>query len=133
MPTCCPTSSARKANENGGDDFHGGDGPLHVSNGRSQVPLFKTFIDAGKQAGHPATDDFNGHQQEGFGPYQLTVKDGERWSAAAAYLKPALARPQSDGRSQRPYHARDVRGQTRDGRRIPAKGPNFIRFVRRAR
>lgn len=88
-----PYFKRSEANENGGDQFHGGDGPLHVSNGRSEVPLFKTFIEAGKQAGHPHTDDFNGFQQEGFGPYQLTVKDGERWSAAAAYLRPVLARP----------------------------------------
>jgi choline dehydrogenase len=88
-----PYFKRSEANENGGDDFHGSDGPLSVSNGRSEVPLFKTFIEAGKQAGHPQTGDFNGHQQEGFGPYQLTVKDGERWSAAAAYLRPVLGRP----------------------------------------
>jgi choline dehydrogenase len=88
-----PYFKRSEANENGGDEFHGGEGPLAVSNGHSQVPLFKTFIEAGKQAGHPQTDDFNGAQQEGFGPYQLTIKDGERWSAAAAYLRPVLGRP----------------------------------------
>ncbi|MCE9521791.1 MAG: choline dehydrogenase [Alphaproteobacteria bacterium] len=88
-----PYFKKSESNENGGDGFHGGEGPLHVSNGKSEVPLFKTFIAAGKQAGYPTTEDFNGFQQEGFGPYQLTVKDGERWSAAAAYLKPVLNRP----------------------------------------
>ncbi|MGC8533923.1 MAG: choline dehydrogenase [Rhizomicrobium sp.] len=79
--------------ESGGDDFHGDAGPLHVSNGRSTNPLFRTFIEAGVEAGHKRTSDFNGFQQEGFGPYQLTIHEGRRWSAASAYLRPALKRP----------------------------------------
>ncbi|HMO43296.1 MAG TPA: GMC family oxidoreductase N-terminal domain-containing protein, partial [Phenylobacterium sp.] len=47
----------------------------------------------GRQAGHPITKDFNGFQQEGWGPYQLTIHDGQRWSAARGYLHPALKRP----------------------------------------
>src|SRR4051794_39050362 len=82
-----------EANENGGDEFHGADGPLHVSNGRSANPLFRTFVQAGMEAGHPYTKDFNAYSQEGFGPYQLTIRNGRRWSAAAAYLKPILSRP----------------------------------------
>jgi choline dehydrogenase len=81
-----------EANENGGDDFHGSEGPLHVSNPRSGNPLFRTFVQAGLQAGHPGTGDFNGAQQEGFGPYQLTIHNGRRWSAASAYLTPILSR-----------------------------------------
>jgi choline dehydrogenase len=81
-----------EANENGGDEFHGGEGPLRVSNGRSTNPLFKSFIQAGLDAGHQATSDFNGVQQEGFGPYQLTIHEGKRWSAAKAYLHPILNR-----------------------------------------
>jgi len=81
-----------EANENGGDAFHGGEGPLRVSNGRSTNPLFKSFIQAGADAGHPQTADFNGSQQEGFGPYQLTIHEGKRWSAAKAYLHPILDR-----------------------------------------
>ena len=79
--------------EGGGDAYHGGDGPLHVSKASSKSPIYSSFIAAGAQAGHKLTPDFNGHQQEGFGPYQLTIKDGKRWSAAAAYLHPALSRP----------------------------------------
>jgi choline dehydrogenase len=79
--------------ESGGDDFHGDAGPLHVSNGRSVNPLFRAFVEAGKEAGHPVTKDFNGYAQEGFGPYQLTIHEGRRWSAASAYLKPVLDRP----------------------------------------
>ena len=79
--------------ESGGDDFHGDAGPLHVSNGRSVNPLFRAFVQAGREAGHPVTKDFNGYAQEGFGPYQLTIHEGRRWSAASAYLKPVLDRP----------------------------------------
>ncbi len=85
----------RKAegNQNGSSAFHGGDGPLGVSNAAKSNVLFDAFIEAGKQAGHPYTDDFNGPQQEGVGPYQTTIKNNQRCSAAVAYLKPALARP----------------------------------------
>jgi len=79
-------------NENGGDDFHGGDGPLRVSNGRSVNPLFRAFVKGGAQAGFAETPDFNGYAQEGFGPYQLTIHNGERWSAAKGYLTPVLGR-----------------------------------------
>ena len=79
--------------ETGGDDFHGSSGPLHVSWGKSTNPLYHAVIEAAVQAGHKKSDDFNGHDQEGFGSYQLTIKDGERWSASFAYLKPALERP----------------------------------------
>jgi choline dehydrogenase len=79
--------------EGGGDAYHGGDGPLHVSKASSPNPIYSSVIQAGAQAGYLTTKDFNGFQQEGFGPYQLTIRDGKRWSAAAAYLRPALGRP----------------------------------------
>jgi choline dehydrogenase len=79
--------------EGGGDDYHGADGPLHVSKAASRHPVYSGFIAAGAQAGHPLTADFNGYRQEGFGPYQLNIKNGRRWSASAAYLHPALSRP----------------------------------------
>ncbi len=79
--------------EGGGDPWHGGDGPLKVSKASSPNPIYKATIEAGGQAGYPLTSDFNGFQQEGWGPYQLTIHDGERWSAARGYLHPALGRP----------------------------------------
>ena len=88
-----PYFKRAETNEHGGDDFHGDDGPLYVSSGRSANPLFRAFVEAGTEAGHKQTRDFNGFQQEGFGPYQLTIKQGRRWSAASAYLRPALDRP----------------------------------------
>lgn len=77
----------------GGDpDWRGTDGPLHVTRGPRKNPLFQAFVDAGKQAGYETTDDYNGEKQEGFGPMEQTVYKGRRWSAANAYLKPALKR-----------------------------------------
>ncbi|MBV8593387.1 MAG: choline dehydrogenase, partial [Caulobacteraceae bacterium] len=78
--------------EGGGDAYHGHDGPLHISKAASKSPIYGAFIAAGAEAGYPLTADFNGYRQEGFGPYQLTIRDGRRWSASAAYLRPALAR-----------------------------------------
>ena len=77
----------------GGDPaWRGADGPLHVTRGRRDNPLTRAFVEAGRQAGYPVTGDYNGHRQEGFGPFDMTVHKGERWSAAKAYLRPALKR-----------------------------------------
>lgn len=75
----------------GGDaSWRGTDGPLHVTRGPRENPLTRAFVEAGRQAGYPVTGDYNGYQQEGFGPFDMTVWKGQRWSAANAYLKPAL-------------------------------------------
>ncbi|SCY72937.1 choline dehydrogenase [Paracoccus tibetensis] len=71
-------------------DLRGSDGPLHVTRGKRKNPLFNTFIEAGRQAGWPYTPDYNGASQEGFGPMEATIWKGRRWSAANAYLRPAL-------------------------------------------
>ncbi|UWQ29984.1 choline dehydrogenase [Leisingera sp. M523] len=77
----------------GGDpDWRGTDGPLHVTRGPRDNPLHDAFVNAGAQAGYPVTSDYNGEQQEGFGPMEMTVYKGQRWSAANAYLRPALKR-----------------------------------------
>ena len=74
----------------GGDAaWRGTDGPLHVSRGPRENPLFDAFVQAGAQAGYEVTDDYNGQKQEGFGPMEQTVWKGRRWSAANAYLRPA--------------------------------------------
>ncbi len=84
----------RMENWSGGDDtiYRGHSGPLHVSRGTRKNPLFMAFQEAGRQAGYPVTEDYNGGQQEGFGAMEQTVFKGERWSAAKAYLRPALKR-----------------------------------------
>ena len=78
-------------NGHGGDpEWRGKNGPMHVTRGPRKNPLFKAFVEAGKQAGYEATSDYNGEKQEGFGPMEQTVYKGRRWSAANAYLRPAL-------------------------------------------
>ncbi len=75
----------------GGDaDWRGTDGPLHVTRGTRENPLVTAFVEAGREAGYQVTDDYNGEKQEGFGPMEQTTYKGQRWSAANAYLKPAL-------------------------------------------
>jgi len=81
----------------GGDpSWRGTDGPLHVSRGPRANPLYHAFVEAGRQAGYQITDDYNGKKQEGFGAFEQTVWQGRRWSAANAYLRPALKRPNCD-------------------------------------
>jgi choline dehydrogenase len=63
-----------------------------VSRGHTPQPLFQAWVEAGKQAGYPMTDDLNGYQQEGLGPMDMTTFRGRRWSAAKAYLRPAIRR-----------------------------------------
>jgi choline dehydrogenase-like flavoprotein len=80
-------------NERGGDAFHGSDGPLNVKDLASPNRFAPVFVEAGKQAGYVANPDFNGAELEGVGIYQVTHKEGERVSAAKAFLTPNLARP----------------------------------------
>ena len=82
-----------EGNTRGADAFHGGDGPLTVAPLRHHNVLSQAFIDAAVAAGHPRNDDFNGAHQQGFGYYAVTQRNGARCSAAVAYLRPALARP----------------------------------------
>ena len=77
----------------GGDEYHGDSGPLHVACGRGKNPLFGAFTKAAQQAGYPYTSDMNGYQQEGFGPMDRTTGGGIRHSTAVAYLRPAMRRP----------------------------------------
>jgi choline dehydrogenase len=71
-------------------DWRGADGPMHIRRARQWNPLFHAFVEAGQQAGYPGTEDYNGHQQEGFGAFDMSVWKGRRWSTANAYLRPAL-------------------------------------------
>lgn len=80
-------------NARGASTHHGVGGPLHVMDLPSPNPLGARFVEAARQAGYPINPDFNGASQEGVGPYQVTQKNGERCSAARAYLTPNLARP----------------------------------------
>ena len=74
----------------GGDEYRGSTGPLHVNKGNEMVhfPLYQAFVDAAVEAGYPSTSDYNGYRQEGFGAYHMTVDKGVRSSAHRAYLDP---------------------------------------------
>ncbi len=76
----------------GDTSFRGTAGPLHITRGPRSNPLFDAFIRAGAEAGYPVTTDYNGQAQEGFGPMEATIWKGRRWSAANAYLRPAMKR-----------------------------------------
>jgi choline dehydrogenase len=70
----------------------GQSGPLHVTRGVRENPLYHAFVDAGREAGYQSTPDYNGAKQEGFGDMEMTVWKGRRWSAANAFLRPVLKR-----------------------------------------
>ena len=91
---CLPYFRRAEGWVGGSDEYRGDDGPLAVCNGNQMQlsPLYRAFIDAGCEAGYPATGDYNGFRQEGFGPMHMTVRNGVRASSANAYLRPVLQR-----------------------------------------
>lgn len=83
----------RMEHAHGGEQgWRGTTGPLHVRPGPQWNPLYQVFVEAGRQAGFETTEDYNGSKQEGFGAMEQTIHLGRRWSAANAYLRPALKR-----------------------------------------
>ncbi|HYA51553.1 MAG TPA: GMC family oxidoreductase N-terminal domain-containing protein, partial [Streptosporangiaceae bacterium] len=88
-----PIFKKSEHNERLEDRYHGRGGPLNVADHRFRHPLSEMFVAAAEATGVPANADFNGTVQDGVGFYQLTQKDGLRWSTASAFLRPALARP----------------------------------------
>jgi choline dehydrogenase-like flavoprotein len=92
-----PYFKRSERNERGSDALHGGEGPLHVCDQREPRPITRAFIAACSENQIRTNDDFNGAEQEGAGAYQVTqfgagLRNGERCSAAAAYLHPAMGR-----------------------------------------
>ncbi|MEM7667046.1 MAG: GMC family oxidoreductase N-terminal domain-containing protein [Pseudomonadota bacterium] len=77
-----------EANERGADEYHGEGGPLFVSDQGSPNPASHAFVEAAAALQLRTNDDFNGERQDGFGLYQVTQRNGERWSAARAYVEP---------------------------------------------
>ncbi|PCK31115.1 choline dehydrogenase [Pseudoalteromonas piscicida] len=87
--SCLPYFKRAESWYLGGDEYRGEKGPLGTNNGNEMAnPLYRAFISAGEQAGYAFTKDYNGEQQEGFGPMHMTVKDGKRCSSSRAYLDP---------------------------------------------
>ena len=77
----------------GADAWRGDGGPLATAQGRKLNPLYEAFIEAGREAGYAVSSDLNGERQEGFGPLDMTVRDGVRASTANVYLRPSMKRP----------------------------------------
>ena len=82
-----------ETNSRGGDAYHGGEGPLAVSDVPNDYAAVEAFVAAGAQAGHPINRDFNGADTEGVGAYQYTIRDGRRCGVRAAYIDPIVGRP----------------------------------------
>ena len=122
-------------------EYHGKGGPLAVNKSRSGNPVQQIFLQAAQEAQFRLREDFNADEHEGLGIYQLTQKNGERCSAARAYIHPAYGKPrQSARRDPCPCHPHPVRRQARGRRRIPpgqgveadprpARGDRFLRRV----
>ena len=87
--SCLPYFKKMESWMGGANDYRGGKGPVHVNAGNNMKlnPLYQAFIDAGLEAGYPYTEDYNGHQQEGFGQKHMNVFNGVRQSTAVTYLK----------------------------------------------
>jgi len=84
-----------KRSENNADfdgDYHGKDGPLHVNKLRTDNPIHDTFLQAAREGQFRTRDDFNAEDHEGLGIYQVTQHNGERWSAARAYIHPHIGK-----------------------------------------
>ena len=87
-----PYFKRSESSERGADDLHGGDGPLNTTPRHDGNPLTQAFVEAAVEAGIGRNHDFNGPTMDGAGMYDSTTKDGSRWSAASAYLVPAMKR-----------------------------------------
>ncbi len=92
-PDLIPYFLRAEDNSRGASAYHGAGGPLSVQDLKHKSPLTRAFVTATRECGLPANEDFNGVTQDGTGFYQVTQRDGRRWSAADAYLRPALGRP----------------------------------------
>ena len=115
----------------GGGPLRGTDGPLKVTRGPETNPLYQAFIEAGVEAGYARSANMNERQHEGFGPMEMTVGEGRRWSAAVAYLRPALRQ----GNVRLLCHALVERvlfdGKTATGVQFTRRGQSSIARARR--
>ncbi|MEA2423545.1 MAG: choline dehydrogenase, partial [Thermoleophilaceae bacterium] len=87
-----PMFKRSEDNERGKSEYHGTGGPLSVIDSRSRNPMSEAWVEAAAETGLPLNDDFNGARQDGVGLYQVTQRNGMRWSTAAGFLRPALER-----------------------------------------
>lgn len=87
---CLPYFKRLEAFDKGGNEYRGGNGPIAITTMKAELEPFQAFLEAGQQAGHPLTDDYNGFRQEGVHAYQANIDKGVRASGGRQYLRPAL-------------------------------------------
>jgi choline dehydrogenase-like flavoprotein len=123
-----------KAEDNvrGGSEYHGVGGPLRVSEQRSPRPLNNRLLDASEAAGIPRIADYNGPEQDGVSMFQVTQKNGKRFSAADAYLRPALTRPNLELRTGVTVLGIELDGDQAVGVRL-RKGRSGVEVARASR
>lgn len=119
-------------NVRGASEFHGVGGPLHVAEQRSPRPLGRRLLSASEQAGIPRIADYNGPEQDGVSMFQVTQRDGRRFSAADAYLRPARSRPNLEVRSQVLVLGIELEGERAAGVRV-RKGRGGVETIRAQR
>jgi len=123
-----------KAEDNvrGPSEYHGVGGPLHVSEQRSPRPISRRLLDASEAAGIPRIADYNGPEQDGASMFQVTQRNGRRFSAADAYLRPALGRPNLEVRTNVTVLGVELQGDRAVGVRL-RKGRSAAEVVRAER
>jgi choline dehydrogenase-like flavoprotein len=123
-----------KAEDNvrGASEFHGAGGPLRVSEQRSPRPMSRRLLAASEAAGIPLIADYNGPEQDGASMFQVTQKGGARFSAADAYLRPALTRPNLEVRTKVTVLGVELDGERAVGVRL-RKGRKGVEVVRAER
>ena len=109
----CPTSRSRSTSSAAGDDSRGKGGPLNVADMCDTHELCDAFIDAAAATGYPKNKDYNNGDQEGFGYYQVTMKNGKRQSTARAFLDPIPQPAEPQDRDRCPGEQHHPRGQAR--------------------
>ena len=119
-------------NVRGASEFHGAGGPLRVSEQRSPRAINRRLLDASEAAGIPRIADYNGPEQDGVSMFQVTQKDGRRFSAADAYLRPAMTRPNLEVRTNVEVQGVELEGGRAVGVRV-GRGRSGSELVRAGR
>ena len=119
-------------NARGASEYHGAGGPLRVSEQRSPRPMSRRLLAASQAAGIPRIADYNGPEQDGVSMFQVTQRNGARFSAADAYLRPALGRANLEVRTKVTVLDVELEGEHAVGVRV-RKGRTGVELVRAER
>ncbi|HEY4895589.1 MAG TPA: GMC family oxidoreductase N-terminal domain-containing protein [Solirubrobacteraceae bacterium] len=119
-------------NVRGASEYHGAGGPLHVSEQRSPRPLDRRLLAASEAAGIPRIADYNGPEQDGVSMFQVTQKNGRRFSAADGYLRPVLGRPNLEVRTNVTVLGLELEGERAVGVRL-RRGRRGVEVARAGR